>query len=124
MPFSGSGDPQISLLYVDDDPALLEIGKAFLEQSGDIRVTTAPDAKDAIRLIGDQHFDVIVSDYQMPDMDGIAFLKHLRQSGNTIPFIIFTGKGREEVVIEALNCGADFYLQKGGGTITCLLYTS
>jgi PAS domain S-box-containing protein len=50
----------------------------------------------------------------MPDMDGIEFLKHLKSEGNTTPFIIFTGKGREEVVIEALNAGADGYLQKGG----------
>ena len=50
----------------------------------------------------------------MPRMNGISFLKILRASGNTTPFIIFTGKGREEVVIEALNSGADFYIQKGG----------
>jgi PAS domain S-box-containing protein len=50
----------------------------------------------------------------MPEMNGIAFLKALRASGNTTPFIIFTGRGREEVVIEAINSGADFYLQKGG----------
>ncbi len=47
-------------------------------------------------------------------MNGISFLKTLRANGNTTSFIIFTGKGREEVVIEALNCGADFYIQKGG----------
>ncbi len=50
----------------------------------------------------------------MPEMDGIAFLKVVRARGDKTPFIIFTGKGREEVVIEALNSGADFYLQKGG----------
>ena len=50
----------------------------------------------------------------MPVMDGIEFLKRVRASGNTIPFIIFTGRGREEIVIQALNEGADFYLQKGG----------
>ncbi|MDD1670123.1 MAG: PAS domain S-box protein, partial [Methanomicrobiales archaeon] len=54
-----------------------------------------------------------VSDYQMEGMDGIALLKHLRTGGNPIPFIILTGKGREQVAIEALNNGADFYLQKG-----------
>jgi DNA-binding response OmpR family regulator len=59
-------------------------------------------------------YDVIVADYLMPEMDGIEFLKGLRASGCTIPFIIFTGKGREDVAIEALNSGADFYLQKGG----------
>ncbi len=114
MKSTGAEGQPISVLYVDDEPALLEIGRLFLERTGDISVTPAPDAEEAIRLIGDRHFDAIVSDYQMPGMDGIAFLKHLRQSGNTIPFIIFTGKGREDVVVEALNSGADFYLQKGG----------
>jgi PAS domain S-box-containing protein len=50
----------------------------------------------------------------MPGMNGIAFLQQVRRSGNTAPVIIFTGKGREEVVIEAINSGADSYLQKGG----------
>jgi len=59
-------------------------------------------------------YDAIVSDYQMPEMDGIEFLKTVRGSGSDMPFIIFTGKGREDVVIEAINNGADFYLQKGG----------
>jgi len=57
---------------------------------------------------------VIVSDYQMPGMTGIELLATLRESGDTTPFIIFTGRGREEIVIEALNNGADFYVQKGG----------
>jgi len=59
-------------------------------------------------------YDAIVSDYQMPEMDGIEFLKKVRSSGNPIPFIIFTGRGREEVAIQALSIGADYYLQKGG----------
>ena len=59
-------------------------------------------------------YEVIVSDYQMPGMNGIEFLKRLRSQLGHIPFILFTGRGREEVAIEALNCGADFYLQKGG----------
>ena len=104
----------IRVLFVDDESPLLDIGKVFLEKSGDFTVMTATSASDAIRLLEQERFDVIVSDYQMPDMDGIQFLKHLKAEGNTTPFIIFTGKGREEVVIEALNGGADGYLQKGG----------
>ncbi len=53
----------------------------------------------------------------MPEMDGIAFLKEVRSRYDTIPFILFTGRGREEIVIQALNDGADFYLQKGGHPI-------
>ncbi len=104
----------IRVIYVDDEPALLNVGKLFLERIGEFVVTTAQSADDAISILIEQSFDVIISDYQMPRMDGIAFLKHIRSAGDTTPFIIFTGKGREDVVIQALNEGADFYLQKGG----------
>ena len=50
-------------------------------------------------------FDAIISDYQMPGMNGIDFLKKVPASGNSIPFILFSGRGREEVVIQALNEG-------------------
>ena len=107
-----------SLLYVDDEPGLLEIGKLFLEVNGDFSVTTINSASAALDLLKEENFAAIISDYQMPEMNGITFLKKLKASGNTTPFIIFTGKGREEVVIEALNEGADFYLQKGGDPVS------
>ena len=104
----------IRVLYVDDEPSLLDIGKLFLEQHGDFTVTTAMSAPEGIRLLEEEKFDAIISDYQMPDMDGIQFLVEVRKRFGPTPFILFTGRGREEVVIEALNNGADFYLQKGG----------
>ncbi|MEI7433749.1 MAG: PAS domain S-box protein [Methanomicrobiales archaeon] len=104
----------IRVLYVDDEPVLLQLGKRFLEQSGDFSITTIDSATAALDLLHPGTFDAIISDYQMPEMDGITFLKKLKASGDATPFIIFTGRGREEVVIEALNNGADFYIQKGG----------
>ena len=104
----------IRVLYVDDEIGLLEIGKLFLESSGEFSITTISSAPAALDLLNKENFDVIVSDYQMPVMDGIQFLVEVRRCFGTIPFILFTGKGREEVVIQAINSGADFYLQKGG----------
>jgi PAS domain S-box-containing protein len=104
----------IHVLYVDDEPDLLELGKLFLEQSCDITVITATSARRALEMLKDNPVDAVVSDFQMPDMDGISLLKQIRPYYSALPFILFTGKGREEVVIEALNNGADFYLQKGG----------
>ena len=104
----------ISLLFVDDEPSLLEIGQIFLERTPGITVTTSESAESALRELEQTPFDAIVSDYQMPGMDGIAFLQEVRGRSLTLPFILFTGKGREEIVIKALNSGADYYLQKGG----------
>ena len=103
----------IRVLYVDDEPALLEIGKLFLEREGTFVVDTLISVSDALMRLNTERYDAILSDYLMPEMDGITFLKQLRASGNKTPFVIFTGKGREEVVIDALNNGADFYIQKG-----------
>jgi len=107
---------RIRILIVDDEPALLEIGKLFLEQSGEFSVDTVISAAEALDALTRKNYDAIVSDYQMPEMDGINFLKIIRTSDKIIPFIIFTGRSREEIVIDALNNGADFYLQKGGDT--------
>jgi PAS domain S-box-containing protein len=101
-------------LYVDDEPDLLAICREFLEQSGALLVDTALSASDARERLVSRRYDAIISDYQMPGMNGIEFLKYVRQNHGDIPFILFTGRGREEIVIEALNFGADFYLQKGG----------
>ncbi|MEI6796192.1 MAG: response regulator [Methanomassiliicoccales archaeon] len=104
----------IRVLVVDDEPYLCELSKEFLEQSEDMKVETSDSVSKAMMALEQGHFDVIVSDYQMPVENGIQFLKSLGGDGNQIPFILFTGRGREEVVIEALNNGADSYLQKGG----------
>ena len=93
------------ILYVDDELALLDVGKRFLEQSGKFNVDIITSAQEALTLLNSANYDAIIADYQMPDMDGIEFLKKVRSSGNIIPFILFTGRGREEVVIQALNEG-------------------
>ena len=102
-----------SVLYVDDEPELLTLCRLFLEKDGKITVETARSAVEGIKKLRAGHFDVIISDYLMPESDGVDFLRQVRAEFGNIPFIIFTGKGREEVVIEAINLGVTFYLQKG-----------
>jgi PAS domain S-box-containing protein len=104
----------MQVLLVDDEPELAGVAKHFLESRKLMQVTCVESAEAALDLLEHREFQAIVSDYQMPRMNGIEFLKAIRAGGSRIPFILFTGRGREEVVIEALNSGADFYLQKGG----------
>ena len=107
---------QIKTLLVDDEKALLDQAEIFLERIGErIEVFSTSSADNALEMMDEKDFDVIVSDYQMPGMDGLEFLEEVRKErDNDIPFIIFTGKGREEVAMKALNLGADRYIQKGG----------
>ncbi|MHA2369709.1 MAG: PAS domain S-box protein [Candidatus Hodarchaeales archaeon] len=103
------------VLLVDDDEHLLTVAKKFLTQhvsSFDVVTTKSPH--DALRLLGEQPFDAIVADYQMPKMNGLELLKTIREGIFSIPFVMFTGRGREEIAIQALNLGADYYLKKEG----------
>jgi len=106
--------PTFRVLYVDDEPSLLDITRLYLEKDGFFSVDCVLSGSEALIRIATGHYDAIVADYQMPEMNGIALLQEVRKTDTTLPFILFTGRGREEVVIEAINSGADFYLQKGG----------
>lgn len=105
---------RLQVLIVDDEPALLDVTRIYLEKSGTIETTPALNATEARELLREEEFDAIVADYFLPGVDGIGLLKELRRAGDWTPFIIFTGRGREAVAMEALNSGADFYLQRGG----------
>jgi PAS domain S-box-containing protein len=102
-----------SILYVDDEEVLLGLNKIYLERTGDFSVETAKSAQDGLIRIQARNYDAIVSDYDMPHMDGIAFLKEVRSRFGSLPFLLFTGKGREEIVIQAVDNGVDYYIQKG-----------
>lgn len=103
----------LSVLLIDDEPALLEVLKLFAERSRELSVHTAQSATEALKILPEKTFDAIIVDYSMPEIDGIEFLKIIRSEGNTTPVIIFTGAGHERQAIEAINNGANFYLKKG-----------
>ena len=105
----------LKILHVDDNDSLLFVAQRYFEKHApDFILFQATSANDAFTILEKEQLDAIVCDYQMPVKDGLEFLQELRSSGNQIPFIIFTGRGREEVAIEALNLGANYYVKKGG----------
>jgi len=105
---------RVHVLHVDDDSCCLKVAKECLELQGKLRVDTALSVDAAVEKMKNERYDVVICDYAMPRKDGLEFLKDLRDTGNDIPFIIFTGQGREEVAIKALNLGADRYFNKVG----------
>ncbi|UCE96038.1 MAG: PAS domain S-box protein [Candidatus Bathyarchaeota archaeon] len=108
----------LQVLHVDDEKSFLESAKQILKMKGNFEVETSTSVDEALERIREKSFDVIISDYRMPEKDGLEFLRELRKNGYRIPFIIFTGKGREEVAIKALNLGADQYISKMGDVET------
>jgi CheY-like chemotaxis protein len=84
----------IKILFVDDEPTLLEVTKSFLEGLGGMIIDLASSGEEALKVMEGKKFDAIISDYQMPVMDGISLLKKVRERDKDIPFILFTGKGR------------------------------
>ena len=105
----------IQVLHVDDDPSFLEISKIILmDLESTFEFDSACCVDEAFKKLSTEHYDVVVSDYEMPQKNGLQFLTELRKQNNEIPFILFTGKGREEVAIKALNLGAEGYINKQG----------
>ena len=102
-----------SVLLIDDDVSLLEMIKLMAERSREMTIQTAQSAKEALTTLTQKSYDVIIVDYDMPEINGIEFLKILRKHGDTTPIIVFTGRSGEYTAIEALNNGANFLLKKG-----------
>jgi len=104
---------EISVLYVDDEEHLRDLAEIFLAKFQDIRCISVPSVTRALEMLGADVYDVVVTDYQMPELDGLDLLREISARNMDIPVILFTGRGREEVAIEAFNLGATFYVQKG-----------
>jgi PAS domain S-box-containing protein len=108
---------RVRVLHVDDEPGFAELAAEFLEREDDrIEVVTATSAADGLDVLADEPVDCVVSDYDMPGRNGIEFLESVRGDHPELPFVLFTGKGSEEVASDAFSAGATDYLQKEGGT--------
>ena len=109
----------IHVLHVDDDSSLQEITKLMLlDLNSSLEIDHACCVDEGLSKLTVGHYDVVVSDYDMPLKNGLDFLRELRQRKNMVPFILFTGKGREDVAVTALNLGAEGYFHKQGSPET------
>ncbi|SDX06684.1 GAF sensor hybrid histidine kinase [Haloarcula vallismortis] len=105
------------MLHVDDEPDFLDVATGILEQqSSNLTVITATSAAEALDRLATASVDCIISDYRMPEKDGIELLKAIREEHPDLPFILFTGAGSEAVASDAIAAGATDYLRKGHGT--------
>ncbi|AZQ14994.1 PAS domain S-box protein [Halorubrum sp. PV6] len=107
----------IAVLHVDDEPDFAEVAAAFLERE-DARfdVTTATSGTEGLDRLDAAEFHCVVSDYDMPGHDGIEFLEAVRETHPDLPFILYTGKGSEEVASDAISAGVTDYIQKKRNT--------
>jgi PAS domain S-box-containing protein len=113
----GDEGSRIRVLHVDDEPEFLDVAAEFLEREGRrLEVETATGAAAASAVLDSGRVDCVVSDYDMPGKDGIEFLEMVRADYPELPFILFTGKGSEDLASEAISAGVTDYLQKRTGS--------
>jgi PAS domain S-box-containing protein len=117
VPRVARGRGSITVLHVDDDPDLVELAATFLERHSDaLRVLTETSTDGALERLETVEVDCVVSDYDMPGRNGLDLLRAVRERHPELPFILFTGKGSEEIASEAISAGVTDYLRKGSGT--------
>ncbi|MDS0282809.1 response regulator [Haloarcula onubensis] len=112
-PVDDGADRTIRVLLVDDQPDLAEVTGLHLENRRDsFEVVLAPDGPTALDRLEATAVDCVVSDYEMPGMDGLELLRAVTEREPSLPFILYTGKGSEEIASEAISAGVTDYLQK------------
>ena len=104
----------MKVLIVDDDPLFLELSKTFLEVFYDIISDTVESAAEALEKLEENSYDVVIADYDMPFMDGITFLRIIRNKRIDIPFILFTVIEEKEIMRRAMENCAHSFIQKTG----------
>ncbi|WP_254823665.1 hybrid sensor histidine kinase/response regulator [Haloglomus halophilum] len=104
---------EIRLLHIDDDAAFADIAKPHIERCNpSIDVTTETDPEQGLERLAEEPFDCVLCDYDMPGQTGLELLTELREFAPELPFILFTGKGSEEIASDAFSAGATDYFRK------------
>jgi len=113
---SDLGD-NVDILHIEDEPDFADLVSTFLEREREqFEVITETDPKDGLDTVMEDDVDCVVSDYDMPGLTGLEVLEEVKADNPNLPFILFTGKGSEEIASEAITAGVTEYLQKRGGT--------
>lgn len=101
------------VIYVEDDKAMLDLVEVKLEGEG-INVVKSTDRGKSLEIIENQEISCVISDYSMPqsDLDCFEFLSKVKEIDKSIPFIIFTGKGSEEIASKAVSLNVGGYIRK------------
>ncbi len=101
------------LLLIDDDPNLILLVQDYLEFRG-YAVITAENGREALDILKEEIPDMIICDVMMPEMDGYAFVKNVRENPRTewIPVLFLSAKGQSQDRVKGLNTGADVYMVK------------
>lgn len=104
---------EICVVHVDDNRAIAEVTREYLTREDKrINYYISEKPENAIKLLSEHPVDCIISDYDMPHKNGIEFLHEVRKINPEIPFMLYTGKGSEEVASDAFSAGVNGYFQK------------
>jgi excisionase family DNA binding protein len=116
----GAPPPRRRILLVDDEESIRRLLSRMLETEYDVEA--AADGEAAMRLLreADAHYDLLISDLNMPGMDGLTLIREAQRIDSTLPAIVITGYSTESAAIEALNLGVAGYLTKPFGTTQVL----
>lgn len=108
---------EMNILHVDDNPEIVELTQTFLERSDEtFTVYGETNPVEAIQRLQDNDIDCVISDYDMPNTDGLELLEIVREQYPDLPFILYTAKGSEEIASEAISAGVTEYMQKETST--------
>lgn len=103
------------VLHIDDDQDFLDVSEMYLSRELDqIQIVTTTDVTEAVDSLQTTRFDCVISDYDMPELDGLELLDQVREHNPDLPFLLYTGKGSETIARKAINAGVTGYFQKGG----------
>ncbi len=106
----------ITVLVVDNEPGYADLSGSMLERERDaIEAVATMSADEALSVLDRRSVDCIVSDYEMPKMTGLELLERVREDDPDLPFILYTGRGSEELASEAISAGVTQYFQKEPG---------